>query len=358
MNERRYNIRIAAGGRELVAIDDFRIAQSSLTVLFGESGIGKSLISLAIGGLLDPDDLKIHIDGTSYGTYLASQELAAIRDNGFFVFQEPSSHLNPLLTVREQLSEGSLGRAHEGNEIVRRLWQGASSGEVEKILDVYPKPFRPSGGEKQRILSAMAFKKMDAVGAEAAGSLFVFDEPTGNLDNRMRDEFLDMLVENFRRRQMTILLITHDYSMISRLTKEYPKIAERIFYKELLLDHGRLRLRDFLPREYLSWLGSRMKPSSRPAKGETIAEFWSGARVFGRDLVISRDRQAKEVEPLTIRKGTMTYLKAPSGTGKTTILKLMMGLLKADRMKMRLGGASSRRKLREMSGNNKSGGAA
>jgi ABC-type glutathione transport system ATPase component len=55
MNERAYAIRISSGRRPLVAMDDFRVAESAITVLLGESGIGKTLISLAIAGLLDPD---------------------------------------------------------------------------------------------------------------------------------------------------------------------------------------------------------------------------------------------------------------------------------------------------------------
>src|SRR3989304_1088346 len=104
MNEREYKIRITAGGRELVAINHFRLVESSVNVLFGESGIGKSLIALAISGLLDPDELNVKINEKSYETYLSSPEVADIRHNGFFVFQEPSSHLNPMLTLRAQLN--------------------------------------------------------------------------------------------------------------------------------------------------------------------------------------------------------------------------------------------------------------
>jgi peptide/nickel transport system ATP-binding protein len=336
MNERKYNIRIASEGHELVAIDEFRLAKSAITVLLGESGIGKSLISLAIAGLLDPDELDVRIDGKPYAAYLRSREAIDIRRNGFFVFQEPSSHLNPLATLRTQLREGSLAEAPDEERILRKLWQNSTSSNVESILDVYPKPYRPSGGEKQRILAAMAFKKM-AASAALKESMFIFDEPTGNLDNRLRNEFLDLLIENFRDRQTTIVLITHDYSIISRFAKTYPAISNSILYRELLLEHGKLHLRDFLPGDYLSWLEKRNATARTAKKSEAILRLYPEVKIFGRTLSISRDIEGRNHEPLVIRKGAVTYLKAPSGTGKTTIVKLMMGLIKPEKMSMELG---------------------
>lgn len=335
MNERKYNIRIASEGHQLVAIDEFRLAKSTITVLLGESGIGKSLISLAIAGLLDPDELDIKIDEKSYAAYLRSQEAIDIRRNGFFVFQEPSSHLNPLATLRTQLREGSLAEAPDEQRILRKLWQNSASSDIESILDVYPKPYRPSGGEKQRILAAMAFKKM-AASASLEGSMFIFDEPTGNLDNRLRNEFLDLLIENFRNRT-TIVLITHDYSIIGRFVKTYPAVGKHIQYRELMLEHGKLYLRDFLPGEYLSWLEKRIAAAHTAIKTETILRLHHDVKVFGRILSISRDKEGRNQAPLVIRKGAFTYLKAPSGTGKTSIVKIIMGLIKPEKMSMELG---------------------
>jgi len=339
MNERKYNIRIASEGRVLVTIDEFRLADSAITVLLGESGIGKSLISLSIAGLIDPDELEVQIDGKPYAAYLKSKEAIEIRRNGFFVFQEPSSHLNPLATLRTQLREGSLAEAPDEQHILRKLWQDSKSSDIENILDVYPKPYRPSGGEKQRILAAMAFKKMAASAAGSKESVFIFDEPTGNLDNRLRNEFLDLLVDNFRKRMSAIVLITHDYSIIGRLVKTYPEVGRHILYRELLLENGKLRLRDFLPGEYLSWLEKRIEAAHTVKRTETVLRLHHDVTVFGRTLSITQDKEGRRPEPLIIRKGAVTYLKAPSGTGKTTIVKLIMGLIKPEKMSLKLGDA-------------------
>jgi peptide/nickel transport system ATP-binding protein len=338
MKELRYDLHIASTHRQLVAVRDFVLAESSITVLFGESGIGKSLSALAIAGLIDPDQLDVRLNGREYGDYLHSRELLDIRRNGFFVFQEPSSHLNPLMTLGSQLREGTLVNPRNEGEILKRLWPGSSSLSVQNILDVYPKPYRPSGGEKQRVLAAMAFKRMSELAGSTPGALFIFDEPTGSLDNRLRDEFLDLLVEKFRVSNATVLLITHDYTMISHFTSAFPDLAKRIVFKELLQEHGKLRLREFHASEYLDWIGTRKTRARAAAQGGEILKLEPSIRVFGLTLLVTRDEAGKMAEPLVIRKGSMVYLKAPSGIGKTTLAKVMMGLQRAEKMVMRLGG--------------------
>jgi ABC-type dipeptide/oligopeptide/nickel transport system ATPase subunit len=106
-----------------------------------------------------------------------------------------------------------------------------------------------------------------------------------------------------------------------------------------MLERGKLHLRDFLPGEYLSWLEKRNSAERTAKKSETILRLHHDVKVFGRTLSISRDIEGRNHEPLIIRKGAVTYLKAPSGTGKTTIVKIMMGLIKPEKMSMELGSA-------------------
>jgi len=68
----------------------------------------------------------------------------------------------------------------------------------------------------------MALEKIDMLPRLTAArrdAFFVFDEPSGSLDNHFRDLFLDLLFDRFRRRPFTALVVTHDYSMISRVTQ-------------------------------------------------------------------------------------------------------------------------------------------
>jgi peptide/nickel transport system ATP-binding protein len=352
-----HNIHIAAGNRTLVSIADFQIPEHRITLLLGESGIGKSLIAKSLYGILDGNELTIAIDGKAYEDYLESEVTNEVRNNGFFVFQEPSTHLHPLLTLQSQLNEGTLAAAPHQTEILRQLWKTAPD-DVRSLLDVYPKPHRPSGGEKQRMLLAMAFKKIDqllANGREVTHATFVFDEPTGSLDNHHRDLFLEMLMMRFRKRNFTTLLITHDYSMIGKIHERYRGMVAMISFKELTLHHESLHLREFAPEHYLAWLQKQSTvetPMTEVAVRLPLMTIESDIEVFGRRLIISRQRDAKTPSPLTMYRGTMVYLKAASGTGKTTLAKLVMGLLQADRLDIQLDGlrlteASPRRLWKE-----------
>jgi peptide/nickel transport system ATP-binding protein len=333
MSRLSFDIRIAADGKLLVDIPDFTLQQDRVTFLFGESGIGKSLIARALYGLLDPAELAIRINDRTYTEYMRSREVREIQQYGFFVFQEPSSHLNPLMTLHDQMREGSFAGAPDEMEVLHALWEGAQERELEDILEVYPKPYRPSGGEKQRVLLAMALEKIDMLLAardHAAETLFVFDEPSGSLDNHYRDLFLTLLFDRFRRQRFTALVITHDYSMISRVLGSNRDVIDTVSFQELARKQGRLEMREFRPGTYTGWVENlkRSTVTARSASGlPTLLTVDDSLEVFGRQLRITRDAAGSQPAALTVRPGAMVYLKAPSGTGKTTLVKRVMGLI-------------------------------
>lgn len=338
MTDSVFDIRIAVDDRMLVDIRNFPVEHNRITFLFGESGIGKTLIARTIYGLLDPLEFEIAVNGDPYDSYVSRTETMAIRENGFFVFQEPSSHLNPLLSLNEQIHEGSLGAVNGNGDVLKELWEGSDDVAIRKLLDVFPKPYRPSGGEKQRMFLAMALKKMDSVLARGnvRNAFFVFDEPSGNLDNRFRNVFLSLLFKRLQRKPLTVLFITHDYSMISEITHRYSAFADRMCFKELGLNGGELTVREFQPSTYLGWLASQRKKA--PAKSsETLLRVESGVETFGFRLAISKRNPETHECPLELHAGTIVYLKAPSGTGKTTIVKAIMGLVPAQRLRCTVG---------------------
>jgi len=335
MNMPTFNITIAKHGRNLVHVNDFRIEENKITFLFGESGIGKSLLAKAIYGLLSPEEFTITINGEPYDRYREKDEAREIQQSSFFMFQEPSSHLNPLLTIGSQLNEGSLTGRLQDSGILQRLWETTDPVDMKKMLGIYPKPYRPSGGEKQRFLLAMAFLKIEMMQesiSERLKTFFVFDEPSGSLDNHFRDVFLSILFEKFQKRKFTVLLITHDYSIISAVRSTGPNILNDISYKELSLKHNVLTLNNFKPEQYTRWIQSQeeSKKASVPAGVQRpLLRVESGLEVFGRRLIISRDRKGGSSCPLEILPYNMVYLKAASGVGKTTFAKTIMGLIRA-----------------------------
>jgi ABC-type dipeptide/oligopeptide/nickel transport system ATPase subunit len=339
--ERRYNISVSSGGRKLVSVSQYPVHQNEITFLFGESGIGKSVLSKALYGLLDPEGLDITVNNKSYAQHCNDEWTKTIRANSFFVFQEPSSHLNPLLTIREQLNEGSL-RDIEDKDILHYLYQTSGDEAVRRLIDLYPKPYRPSGGEKQRILLAMAFKRMNALIDNAPvnePSFFVFDEPTGSLDNKYRNLFLNLLFTKFAARPFTIQIITHDYSIISEMYRTHHKLMDYVHFKELTrVKNGTVAVNDFTPEDYLKWLETPYNQNKERFTKDTVLTFDSQFSIFGKKHTIYEDKQWLTPSPLVIKRGDLAYVKAPSGVGKTTLAKIIMGIYHADTFSMNLSG--------------------
>ncbi len=350
MDRTSYDICIRAGGRVLADIRAFPVPRNRVTLLLGESGIGKSLLSRCIYGLLDSDELDATINGMKYREYIESSDVREIRNEGFFVFQEPSSHFNPLMTVGEQIREGSFSGAGGTGGVLQKLWEGSPGETLESILRVYPKPYRPSGGEKQRVLLAMALQKID-MHSGPSDALFIFDEPSGSLDNRYRDLFLSLLFERYRRRPFTALLITHDYSMISRISASHGDLMEMMAFRELVRKGSRLEARDFRPGAYTAWvagLRGRVGHDAEVHREEPVLTVQPHLEIFGRKLCITKDPEGRDPEPLEVPRGRLVYLKAPSGTGKTSLAKRVMGLIpggafEATLRRMSLNGDTPRR---------------
>ncbi len=327
------NIQIHSPERCLARIDAFGFEEGKITFLLGESGIGKSLLSKVYLGILEERLLRITVNGRPYRRHASRVRTLPPWRDGFFVFQEPSSHFNPLRTIGEQLNEGRLARlkGRAGEEVVHAFWPRSPRKELQQLLKVYPKPYRPSGGEKQRLLLAMAFKKIRLYErrSPAGDAFFIFDEPSGNLDNAARNDFLDLLISRYREKAFTAVVITHDYTIISHLHRHYPGMRESMRWRELQRkpgEAGRLQLIPFPEQDFTRWLSSLHPVRSHlDHSGHEILRLKSGARIWGRNYHFYND--AGEEGDLVLTRGQAVYLKAPSGAGKTTIAKIIMGLL-------------------------------
>jgi peptide/nickel transport system ATP-binding protein len=341
MMRRLYDIRLSSGNRLLADIREFPLPSGGITLLFGESGIGKSLLAKTLFGVVDTESVTARVNGLSYERHLEDPEVRARRKQGFFVFQEPSTHLNPMMTIGEQVREGDLARSTDPIRSLLPLWAPDDARGLEDIMDVMPTPFRPSGGEKQRVLCGMAFAKMDLAsgGSLEAGGLFVFDEPTGSLDREARDRFLAGLLERLRRNpRQTILLVTHDYSMVGYFERQPADIRERCTYLELIKTDTKHQVNLFSPSRYTSWVSS-LESNQRPREaGHSFLQVEEGVEVFGRKFSFVQGKKSGLSRPLKVHKGELVYLKAASGVGKTTIAKIVSGLQKADHFRMTLDG--------------------
>lgn len=197
------------------AIDGLTLAieRGQTFALVGESGCGKSMTALALMRLL-PENGRVtngHIELHGKDTLaLAESQMRTVRGRKIsMIFQEPSTSLNPVMRVGDQIVEaiethtelrGEAARA-KAIEWLRRV--GIPS--PEQRIDEYP--FRMSGGQKQRVMIAIALA--------AEPEFLVADEPTTALDVTIQKQILDLLKDLQRERGLGMLLITHDLGVVS-----------------------------------------------------------------------------------------------------------------------------------------------
>ena len=208
-----------AGRQPLCAVDgvSFSIARGETFALLGESGCGKSVTAQGILRLLPAAGRvlggSVRYDGTDL---LALPEVAMRAYRGgkiAMIFQEPSTSLNPVLTVGQQIAEvlarhlalrGAAARARS-----QELLEQVGIADPARRLDEYP--FQLSGGMQQRVMIAIALA--------GEPELLIADEPTTALDVTMQAQILDLLAQLQAERGMAILLITHDLGVVARLAQ-------------------------------------------------------------------------------------------------------------------------------------------
>jgi len=218
MSLRVKNLNISRGTVELVVSGEVHCNRGERVAVVGESGSGKSLTALSVLKLL-PESLKVSGEITVDGKEvlkLKGEELRRFRwEKVAMVFQDPSSSLNPLMTVGEQVEEalifhGFRGTRKELKEKVVELFKLAQIPEPEKRINAYPHHL--SGGLKQRVAIAMAL-------ACSPGYL-IADEPTTALDVTVQKRILELLTELSQKSEMGVLLITHDMGVVEEFAQK------------------------------------------------------------------------------------------------------------------------------------------
>ena len=223
---------------EAAAVNDvsFSIAAGETLAVVGESGSGKSVTALALTRLLPEPPARyergeILLEGRNL-LALSERELRSVRGRRIaYVFQDPGTSLNPVFTVRQQISEvlrlhrPDVGhsRCDQDAEIVRALTEVGIT-EPARRLGAYPHEL--SGGMAQRVMIAMALA--------CRPQLLVADEPTTALDATVQRQIIDLLKDAKARTGMSILLITHNFSIIGG-------IADRVavMFRGRLVEQGR-----------------------------------------------------------------------------------------------------------------------
>ena len=109
----------------------------------------------------------------------------------------------------------------------------------------------------------------------SSSNLFVFDEPTGSLDNHFRNLFIDLLLEKFVQKPFTSLFITHDYSIISQIMHKHKDVLKHVDFKELTrIQSGKVTLDYFSPEKYVAWLEQMGTKNNANQRMQSIKASW------------------------------------------------------------------------------------
>ena len=194
------------------------LSKGQTFALVGESGCGKSMTALSLLRLL-PDNAVIQSGQVQLSDVdvfqLSENQMRTIRGRRIsIIFQEPSSSLNPVMTVGDQILEviyqhtplrGPQARAHAVEWLTK-----VGLPEPDRRMGNYP--FEMSGGQLQRVMIAIALA--------AEPDLLIADEPTTALDVTIQAQILDLLKSLQQERGMAMLLITHDLAVVSGMADQ------------------------------------------------------------------------------------------------------------------------------------------
>ena len=324
----------------------FNVPRNSTVALVGESGSGKSVSSLAVMGLLPPDNTiidpasSIHFGGRNLLDLSIAERRTMCGKDISMIFQEPMSSLNPVFTVGFQIAE--VLRQHMGMN--RKQARARTLALLEEVgipdpatkIDAYPSQM--SGGQQQRVMIAMAIA--------CEPKLLIADEPTTALDVTIQKQIMDLIAALQKKHQMSVLFITHDLGLVG-------EIADQV----IVMRHGEVRetgeVRQVFeaPQDSYTKALLHCRPSldERPWRLPVIADYMEGKAGPGVEvkqrtrgytpgdepvLVVNnlsksfytreglfgkREFQAVKDVSFTLPRGKTLGVVGESGSGKTTV---------------------------------------
>ena len=336
---RDLSIALPPGADRPLAVENLslRVRRGQTLCVVGESGSGKSLAAAAIVRLLPSTALRITagqvlFDGRDT-LAMDTDELLAIRGGRIgYVFQDPLSCLNPLERVGVQVRE----------VLDRHGWPGDRHQRVQEMLTdvglpspdtlVHKYPWQLSGGQRQRVMIAIALA--------ADPALVIADEPTTALDVTTQAQILRLLREMQARRNLGLLLITHDFGVVSEMADEVAVLKDG-----RLIEHGP---RDAVLRDpqqdYTRRLLAAVPPLTprmlRTPTEPLLAATGLGKTWHTRGGLWRRGTSTHAVADvaLTVGRGETVAVVGESGSGKSTLARLLVRLTDADHGTARLEG--------------------
>ena len=318
------------GRRGLVrAVDgvSFTVAPGRTVALVGETGSGKTTAALAAIGMLPPAGIRAAgrtvVDGTDI-TGWPRRRLRGVHGTRVgLIPQDPTSSLDPLLTVGTQVGEALRIHGERDRAVVRaevsHLLQRVGLTDVDRIARSYPHQL--SGGQRQRVLIAGAIALRPA--------LLVADESTSALDVTVQWRVLDLIDELREEDGSGVLFVTHDLAVAAERADEI-----------VVLRDGRVQdagpIRFVLGGAGAGYTRSLVEnaPALRPAAFRAAPDAGLPVQVTARGVSKTFSTHGDRVRALdgvdlSVARGTTHAIVGESGSGKSTLARIVLGLEQA-----------------------------
>ena len=327
------DLRVGIGRREIVHGVSFDVERGQTLGIVGESGSGKSMTVLAATGLLDAPGAAVTgtstLTSTSGQTQLvgaASRVLRGVHGGEIgFVFQDPGTSLNPLLTLERQITESL--EAH------RRMTRRQAGGRAVELLEavglpdpqtrLHAYPHQLSGGQKQRVMIAIAMA--------CDPQLLIADEPTNALDVTTQAQIVELVADLQRDFGTAVVWISHDLGVIGQVADDVTVLRNGAAVEQAPITDVFDRPAHAYTRELLAarpLIGAAGPP---PADADAAVLL----RVEGLDVrfpvttPVGRSTvHAVQRLSFQIRRVTTLGLVGESGSGKSTVAAALTGLLR------------------------------
>ena len=307
----------------------FSMEKGDILGIVGESGSGKSTMGLALMMQL-PSTAKFEgnvIFKDRDLVPLTFDEIRKIKGREIStIFQEPMTSLDPLVKVGKQVEE--ILKIHDKtlSKVVRRdkvlrMFRNVELQNPEEVYNKYPHEL--SGGMQQRVMIAMALMNHP--------DLLIADEPTTALDADVQDQILELLKSINSRYGTSIILISHDLRVVRQLCRK-----TLVMYKGEIVEEGDVEQifeapKNDYTRSLVNAFTEKIK-EKKPAVQEDILQV--------RDLTLYYKLKSDKLgqKPgrkyicrnmnFTVKRGEITGLVGPSGIGKSSISRAILGLHK------------------------------
>ena len=322
-------------GSDSVLVDNlsFSIGRGEILGCTGFSGSGKSLTALSLMGMTSQlsnitQTGKVVFNGALISDFKFNQWQHLRGNKISIVFQHPDASFNPLISCIQQLRECIAihqPQLHQ-NDIDRHLQDLLILTHLDSLQNIsHAYPHELSGGQLQRLNIAMAISNKP--------QLVIADEPTSSLDVDNARSITGLLVELCRQNDCGLLFISHDLPLLE-------SVSDRILFIDKGKKSGEVSTQDFRTgnistglkayKSYMSELTVRKKlPETLPEilRLESVSKRYKSGHKSQDDNTPSDTLKGIS---LVVRQGEMLGIYGSSGSGKTTIAKIITGLTDAD----------------------------